>query len=398
MKTKLTKRVVETTKPGERDIILWDSELTGFGCKITPKGRRVYFVYYRNRGGQQRRPTLGVHGVLTCEQARKEGQQILAAVARGEDPSAIRQTERIAGTVADLCDRFIEEFCPRKRETTAREYGRLIENHIRPTLGRLKVKDVTAADVARLHHKMRKTPRSANQAVSVLSRMMTQAVRWQMRQSNPCRGAIDRYPESERQRFLSEPELARLGNALDGAERNGGELPGVVGAIRLLALTGRRVGDILSLKWQHVDFDSACLRLPSTKTGAQEVALGAPALALLDGMERAGEYVVHGPDPDKALSASTLGHGWRRLRERAGLQDTRLHDLRHGVGTFAGQAGANAFLVRDLLGYKTLAMAGRYVERDADPLHALTDVVQSRIAAAMSGKSGEVLDHPRRRG
>ncbi len=398
MKTKLTKHVVETTKPGEKDIIIWDSSLTGFGLKVTPRNRRSYFTYYRTRGGQQRRPTIGVHGTVTCEQAREEAKQILAAVARGEDPSAARQAERIAGTVGELCDRFIEEFCPRKRETTAREYRRLIEKHIRPTLGRLRVKDVTAGDVARLHHKMRKTPRSANQAVSVLSRMMTQAIRWQMRQSNPCRGAIDRYPESERQRFLSEPELARLGNALDDAGRNGSALPGVVGAIRLLALTGRRVGDILSLRWEHVDFDRACLRLPSTKTGAQEVALGAPALALLAGMKRKGEYVVYGLDPDKVLSAATLGLGWRRICKQAGIPDVRLHDLRHGFGTFAGQAGANAFLVRDLLGHKTLAMTGRYVERDADPVRALTDVVQSRIAAAMSGKSGEVVDRPRRRG
>ena len=118
MRAKLTKKAVEAVKPGERDIILSDTELTGFGCKITPKGKRTYFVYYRTRGGQQRRPTIGVHGAVTCEQARKDAQQILAAVARGGDPSAKRKAERMAGTVGELCDRFIDEFLPLKRETT----------------------------------------------------------------------------------------------------------------------------------------------------------------------------------------------------------------------------------------------------------------------------------------
>ena len=112
----------------------------------------------------------------------------------------------------------------------------------------MKVKNVTAADVARLHHKMRKTPRSANQTVSVLSRMMKQAIRWQMKGDNPCPGAVDRYPENERERFLSEDELSRLGTVLDEAEHKETELPGVVRALRLLALTGRRMGDILSLR------------------------------------------------------------------------------------------------------------------------------------------------------
>ena len=396
MRAKLTKKAVEAVKPGERDIILSDTELTGFGCKITPKGKRTYFVYYRTRGGQQRRPTIGVHGAVTCEQARKDAQQILAAVARGGDPSAKRKAERMAGTVGELCDRFIDEFLPLKRETTAREYRRLIERHIRPALGKMKAKDVTVADVARLHHKMRKTPRSANQAVSILSRMMKQAVRWQMRRDNPCRGAVDRFPENERERFLTELELSRLGAVLNDAERTRTELQGVIRAIRLLAFTGRRMGDVLSLRWEHVDFEKGCLRLPNTKTGSQEVTLGAPALALLAGMERTGEYVVHGPDPDKPLSVGTLESAWHRIRQRASIPDVRIHDLRHTVGTYAAQAGANAFLVRDKLGHKTLAMTGRYVERDVEPLRVLTDKVETRIAAAMSGngEEAEVVELP----
>jgi len=391
---RLTKRLVESVTPGAKDIILWDSELKGFGCKITPKGKRVYFVYYRTRAGQQRRPTIGVHDPLTCEKARETARQWLAEAADGGDPSADRNTRRRAPTVAELCERFVAEHCSRKHASTAKEYRRLIERRIKPMLGRLKVDTVTSADVARLHHAMRDTPRSANQAVSVLSKMMTLAIRWKLRPDglNPCKGSVDKYPENERERFLTETELSRLGKVLDEAERTRTELPGVIRAIRLLALTGRRMGDILSLRWDHVDFGNGCLRLPNTKTGAQKVTLGALVLALLDGFERTGEYVVQGRDPDRSLSVWTLESAWRRIRQQAEIPDVRIHDLRHTVGTYAGQAGANVFLVRDKLGHKTIAMTGRYVERDTDPLRALSDKVENRIAAAMNGKDAEILE------
>ena len=83
--------------------------------------------------------------------------------------------------------------------------------------------------------------------------------------------------------------------------------------------------------------------------------------------------------------------GWQKVRKAAGIEDARLHDLRHTVGTYSGQAGANAFLVRDKLGHKTVAMAGRYVNRDEDPLRALSDVVENRIAAALGGSGGNVV-------
>lgn len=112
-------------------------------------------------------------------------------------------------------------------------------------------------------------------------------------------------------------------------------------------------------------------------------------------MEVTGEYVVHGRDPARPLPAATLEGAWRRIRQRAGIPDVRIHDLRHTVGAYAGQAGANDFLVRDRLGHKTLAMTGRYVECDADTLRALSDKVESRISAAMSGNEPSDVLHLR---
>src|SRR4028118_943992 len=121
MRAKLTKRVVEGVVPGERDVIVWDTELRGFGFKVTPKGRRSYLLYYRTADGQQRKPALGSHGAITCEQAREIARGMLAEVARGHDPKALERARRSAPTVAELCDRYLAEHAAtKKREGSVR--------------------------------------------------------------------------------------------------------------------------------------------------------------------------------------------------------------------------------------------------------------------------------------
>ena len=390
---KLIKRVVEAHPSGDRDIILWDTELKGFGCKVTPRARKVYFVYYRTRDGQQRRPTIGLHGTVTCEQARETAKQWLAEVAAGGDPSAQRKAKKDAPTIGELSERYLTEHVEvHNKPSTAREVRRLVESRIKPTLGRIKVHAITRAEVKAWHHAMRETPYEGNRAFSALSKLFSLAVNdWQLRLDNPCKG-VKRYPERKRERFFSEAELARIGAVLTDAERERTELPGTIAAVRLLALTGLRLSEVLMLRWEHFDRDGGALRLPDAKAGARTVSLGALVLATLSEMEQRGHWIVAGPTPEKPFSASTLEKAWRRIRQRAQVPGARLHDFRHTVGTYAAQTGANAFMVRDKLGHKTLAMTGRYVERDADPLRVLSDKVENRIAAAMKGKSGEVVE------
>lgn len=400
-KAKLTKRVVEALKPGDRDIILWDAELKGFGCKVTPRGKRVYFTYYRTRDGRQRRPTIGTHGTVTCEQARETAQRWLAQVASGGDPSGERQARKGAPTVADVAGRFlIEHAVPHKKPSSIAQDRRMLATRVLPALGKRKASEVTRADVLRLHHSLRDTPYEANRVLALLSKMMNLAEAWGVRAygSNPVKH-VKRYREHKRERFFTEPELARLGAVLAEAEATGIELPGVVAAIRLLALTGLRLGEVLGLQWECVDFEAGVLRLLDAKAGARAVPLGAQALALFAELPRVdgSPWVLHGGKPGGPLSASTLEGAWQRIRKRAALADCRAHDLRHTNATFAGQAGANAFLVRDKLGHKTLAMTGRYVERDDDPLRALSNKVEKRIAAAMSGHDADVVEMPGRK-
>jgi integrase len=148
-----------------------------------------------------------------------------------------------------------------------------------------------------------------------------------------------------------------------------------------------RLGEALGLRWSDVDLAGRAIRLRDAKAGARTVHLGAAAVAILDAIEDKSGPVVHGLDSSWPLPFSTAQHAWMRLRERAGIPDGRLHDLRHSVGTFAALAGANAFVVRDLLGHKTLAMTGRYVERAGDMVRATADTVSSRVAAALNAGS-----------
>jgi integrase len=250
VRAKLTKRVVEGITPGDRDVIVWDTDLRGFGCKVTPKGRRSYLLYYRTADGQQRKPALGTHGAITSEQAREIARTMLADVARGGDPKAAARARRAAPTVAELADRFLAEHAATKKRSSSTRMDRVnLRLHVLPALGRLKVLDVTREDISGLHHGMRSTPGAANRVLALLSKMFNLAERWGLRpdHTNPCRH-VERYAERKMERFLSTEELARLGAALAAAERDGTEMPGAVAAVRLLAFTGARAGEILGLR------------------------------------------------------------------------------------------------------------------------------------------------------
>lgn len=192
--------------------------------------------------------------------------------------------------------------------------------------------------------------------------------------------------ERKRERFLTPDELARVGLVLDLMERGGREPQGYLDAIRLLALTGCRLGEIVGLRWDQVDVSRAAINLSDAKAGARMVPLGAAAIDALKRIERTGDpWVIRGARPGRKPVVGSVEHVWQRVRVEANLPDLRLHDVRHTVGTYSGQAGHNAFVVRDLLGHKTLAMTGRYVERDHDPLRQAADEVSARIANAMTG-------------
>lgn len=396
--TKLTNRTVAATRPRDRDVFVWDDELPGFGLRVKPSGVKSYVIQYRNRHNDSRRITIGRHGVIGPEKARRKAKKMLADVQDGADPATERKDDREAPTVAELAEKYLREHAaPHKKPRSVEEDQRLLRLHVLPALGRKKVAGITRADITGLHHAMRDTPGAANRTLALVSKMLNLAEKWGLRPdgSNPCRH-VDRYPERKMERFLSVDELGRLGAVLAEAERTATELRSVIAAVRLLMFTGARLGEILNLEWSHVDFEWSCLRLPESKTGAKVIHLNAPALEVLNGIERDGSpWVIAGRDPDKPLV--NLRKPWHRIRKAAGLDNVRLHDLRHSFASVGAAGGLSLPMIGALLGHTQAATTQRYAHLAADPLKQAADMIGERIRAAINGKSGEVvpLDRPK---
>ena len=391
MRGKITKRSVDALKPGDdgTETVLWDSELKGFGVRVQRGGAKSYVLHYRvgtGRGAPLRKLTIGRHGSpWTPETARKEAKSLLGMIEDGFDPAADKMARRGAPTIAELAERFLAEHADAKRKSsTAAEYKRLLDKIILPALRKRKVADVTRADVTKLHHVNRKAPYQANRVIAVLSKMFNLAERWGLRPdgSNPCRH-VEKFAERKRERMLSSAELARLGDALTAYN---GSLYAVA-AVKLLVFTGARLGEVLGLRWEWIDFERGEARLPDSKTGAKTLHLPPPALAVLAELPRldGNPYVIAGAKSGAGLV--NLEKPWRAIRRPAGLSDVRLHDLRHAFASVAASSGMGLPIIGKMLGHSQPATTARYAHLASDPVKAAAAAVAAKVAAAMGGGS-----------
>ena len=372
---KLTKKSVDDANGLPKPYLIWDSELRGFGLLVLPTGVKTYILQYRNGARRSRRLTIGRHGALTVSDAREIAREATVAVAKGNDPVASKQSYREAPTVSELLERYLSDHViPHNAESTQKDIRVIIDKKLRPSLGNIKVNDLTRADVAKLHNAMKSTPRRANYVLAIFSKALSLAELWGLRtqNSNPCIG-IKRYPENHRTRFLRRDEVKRLLDAMIEAETVG--LPWkvegnaskhlakepnqrtqlswqVIGALRLLLFTGARLSEITLLKWSDVDLTSGTIALPKIKGAKrQPFPASSSSLGILSSLSRVhGSAFVFPRDTDKTvpISKEVMESAWRRLRCRAQIEDVHIHDLRHTVGTYAAQAGVSRFIVRDL--------------------------------------------------
>ena len=384
---KITKRMVDQLKADGADTFHWDADLPGFGVRVRGSGRKYYVVQYR-ADGRVRRITLGRHGAVPTETARRRAMAAISEAKGGGDPAAARDERRKAVTMKQLGKRFLEEYVPNHcKPSTAYEYGRSVKFFIDPRIGRRKVRDIKRSDIAELHHKLRETPYQANRTLGVLSKMFSQAEVWGLRRdgSNPCLH-VKRYREEKRERFLNAEEFARLGRVLNETLRDGSETRSAVVAIRLLMLTGCRLSEIQKLQWEHVDLEAAELRLPDTKTGGRAVPLAPSAVRLLQSMPRDEEnpWVIAGRKPGSHLT--DLQHPWRRIRQRAELDDVRIHDLRHSFASRALALGEGLPMIGKLLGHTQVQTTARYAHLARDTVKAsaarIGDSIDGDLATA----------------
>jgi integrase len=201
--------------------------------------------------------------------------------------------------------------------------------------------------------------------------------------TNPCR-RVKRFREIPRERYLSEAELARLGTAMREIETEGRTRSGALAAIRLLILTGARRGEIKNLRWNEVDLEAGLLQLGDSKTGAKVIQLPAAALQILAGIERGGAvWVFPGKSGARPIELDT---SWKRVREQAGLEDVRLHDLRHTYASTGVNGGASLPMIGALLGHTRVETTRRYAHLSNDPLRKASEQIGSKLAAALDGR------------
>ena len=250
----ISRRTVDALKV-EKDTMFWDSELRGFGVRVYPSGSKVYIVQTRAGGKAGKRLTVGHHGVITPEEARRRAAAMISRIKAGEDPVPEPMTVTLSKgpTVAELARRYLEEHVEvRCKPKTVSTYRLVVEKHIVPALGGLPALAVDHARVTALHHALCDKPLMANRVVETLSRIYNGAEDNGLlpEASNPCRLVV-KNRERKRERFLTPEEFRRLGRVLGEAETCKGVSVHAVAAMRLLLLTGCRKGEILGLRLER---------------------------------------------------------------------------------------------------------------------------------------------------
>ena len=366
--------------PATGNKITYDGALPAFGVRVTAAGHRAFVLTYWNKAGRQRRYTIGSFPDWSVVGARKEARKLKREIDQGGDPLAEIEAERGAATVDDLIERFLEEHVSRKRPHTQYDYRNVLERHIRPALGRMKVAEVAWADIDALHRKITRAGRKtqANRVVAVASKMFSLAIRWKMRADNPARG-VERNQERKRKRYLTPTELKRLIDALEAHDDQ------QAADIFLLCLfTGCRSGEAMSGRWDDIDLGAGTWTKPGSTTKQKTdhiVPLSAPAKQLLTVLRKRtnSEWVF--PADSAPGHRVTVQKAWLVLCKAAKITGLRVHDLRHSFASQLVSGGGSLPLIGALLGHSNPVTTHRYAHLFDDPQRAAVEKVGRLITS-----------------
>jgi integrase len=386
---------------GKSYVIHLDTEVHGLGLRVGQTGSRNWILNYRARG-LGRRLTIGSAADWPISLAREEARRLNRLIDQGHDPLAEREALLKAPSVTDLVGRWREEAAPKKRERSRQEDESLLAQWIIPELGRKLVAEVKRADIEKLHNKITKTgaPVRANRTIALLSRLFNLAIRWEMRPDNPAQ-RIERNPEEPRHRYLNADELVRLFAAMEKHPNRQG-----VDIIRLLALTGARRGEVLTMQWNDLDLQAGVWRKPAATTKQRRIhriPLNEQAKQLLirNKLAASGKAAANGRDLSAYVFASRHGggpvrdikHVWSALCRAAELTDLHLHDLRHSYASLLASSGYSLPLIGALLGHSQASTTQRYAHLLDGAQRKATEDLGTMLAALGRG-TGELIDFP----
>ncbi len=386
---KITQQFVDDLTPDGRDRLVFDDHLQGFGIRLTKAGSKLFVARARVSGGKRRFFNLGNADKIKVSIARREAETTLADARAGREPaleSLRRKKAAEAGsmTIKALGERWMSDVVNVKRKPrTAEDYQRLLDQRINPTFGSLPVLEITRDEIIAWHARMSNTPRRANYSLATLRVLLNFAEDIGLREprSNPCR-RIQMYREGVRERFLTEAEIGKAADAIAAAETAGKIGTWAAAGLRLALLTGARQGELTAAKWQDFHVDRKIIRLLDSKTNRpRTIHLSKPALEILRTLPRLkhNPYIIAGAKPGEPLQ--NLSRSWIVARKFAeGLDDVRLHDLRHSFASVAAARGVSLQMIGKLLGHQVAATTQRYAHLAAD------------AAAGVNDELGDVMD------
>ena len=386
----LTDKIVNNLETDKHELLAFDSEVKGFGVRVSPLGTKTYFYKYLNEERKQRKYKIGRHGVLTVVAARKVAKDIAAMVFLGEDPSGERKERKKEArsqkektkTVKDLCEHYVERYIkpdPRRREEIYR-----INSHILPNFGSKSISEVTYNDIESWRLSKKDAPAGANRVLALLSCMYSEAIKWGWCERNPVKG-VSKYPEEKRERYLDEEELHRLMDVLSSHKG----YP-AADALHLIVLTGSRRGEVLNATWGQFNLESGVWTKPSHMTKqkkTEHLPLSGEALEFVQDLyERAtveqgtvspDSYVFPGKIPGEPLKE--IKKFWARVCREADLKDVHIHDLRHTYASYLVSSGLSLPIIGKLLGHTQAGTTHRYAHLANETLREATNVFGDKI-------------------
>ena len=327
---------IERLEPSEKDYYRRDTKVPGLNVKVTPKGRKVFLLRYDMPSKRGCKLTLGVFPRMSAPEARKCAMEAWGRINAGIDPASEKAQQSKRVTVAEFAQRYLNEQVEvRASAKTYRDYKSMLETIVIPSLGSMYLEDVNRADIERLHGSMKSRATRANRTLAVIKAMFNKAGDWGViaYSDNPAL-RLKPYKEDNRKRYFNAEEQRRIAAAIRDLRIEYPRSQSAFNAIQFMFRTGCRTSEALGLRWSDIDFEQEVARLRTSKTGAGELTLGQDALELLQAIARTtqSEWVFPGRTLNKPLER--LKRPWSKICEVAELENARLHDIRHTVGTY----------------------------------------------------------------
>ncbi|MBF0454001.1 MAG: tyrosine-type recombinase/integrase [Magnetococcales bacterium] len=352
----LTKRVIDSLKPTEKRVEYSDDSLKGFVLRVYPSGRKSFMIRYRI-GRASKRYAIGDFGKWTLEQARKEAVELLRLASKGEDPAQTRRDDREVPTFGQFAERYLVHA---SGKISLKDDQNKLNLRLIPAWGNRPVNTITERDVRRMIASVKSDGRAiatCNRYLALIKTMFNFFIHEKIIDANPAERVKIEQENNQRTRWLDEDELGRLFQALEKTS------PVSRAAIGLMLFTGARSGSVLSARWADIDMDRKQWRIPFTKgkkSSGQVIPLNDAAMEILESQEdvKIGMYVFPGQKPGAHLT--TVKKPWATAIKNAGIEDMKIHDLRHTFASMVLNSGAELYHVQQLLGHKTGAMTQRY--------------------------------------